>query len=88
MNKCNMVTHVCGPPSMSGLKLVDNDCSSDGDCKPTFRCVNSKCHWTGPKHCAADQDCLQGASATYECKQHTKGAPGKHCYASKYQFGF
>jgi len=79
--KCGMNFKLCRPADWTELMMIDGDCTSDSMCKPMRRCMMGKCHFSGPKACMHNTDCVQGVTGmTYECTELPKTAPGTRCY--------
>jgi len=80
-SKCSAMFKLCRPAELPAFQAIEGDCSDDNGCKPMRRCMNGKCHFSGPKACMSNSDCLQGVSGMqYECKELAKTAPGMRCY--------
>jgi len=73
---------LCMPADAHKMEMMENDCTNDSDCKPMRRCMEGKCHFSGPKACDTNTDCLQQVPGmTFDCTENAKTAPGKRCYA-------
>ncbi|XP_055331171.1 uncharacterized protein LOC129583410 [Paramacrobiotus metropolitanus] len=81
--KCCTHMRLCGPADMpSADKMQKQSCSSNADCKAAHRCHNGMCHFTGPKGCDSNADCMQGVDGMMmDCMEMPKSMPGKRCWA-------
>jgi len=79
--KCGMQFKLCRPADWPELQMTEGTCTDDSMCKPMRRCKDGMCHFSGPKACMSNTDCLQGIQGkTYECMELAKTAPGKRCF--------
>jgi len=79
---CDGMMRLCKPRDAPSFAFIAEDCTNDENCKPGYRCHASKCHFTGPKACDSEADCVRGLPAiNFQCKILQNSAPGKRCYA-------
>jgi len=78
--KCCEHLHLCKPEGSPSFERTTGTCTDDEGCPPIYRCKEAKCHFAGPTHCEKNEDCLQGTSAEFECKENAKSGPGKRCW--------
>ncbi|GAV08967.1 hypothetical protein RvY_18582 [Ramazzottius varieornatus] len=58
--KCDMLLHWCVPLDSPAARETENACTKHEDCSEWYHCWNGACHFSGPRHCKTNADCMPG----------------------------
>lgn len=84
-NVCDKVFQLCNRrEEVNQYEAVYGTCNNYTECKPLYRCYDSRCHFIGPKICAEKSECFQGRGLVpemqYSCLTIVSAMPGQRCW--------
>jgi len=78
---CDVTLGICKARNAPSIEFIYGSCMNDNDCRPLYRCHHTKCHFSGPKSCDTEADCLRGVGNLYfQCKEEKHSLRGSRCW--------